>query len=75
MQLSLEEKHFYFLDGSSPTYMLVNSEIAEGDLLEAFPAFITRFAYLFLSGFVLGAVGYLWGSKQVLLPNSASSQY
>lgn len=75
MQLTLEEKHFYFLDASSPTYMLVNSEIAEGDLVEAFPAFVGRFAYLFLAGFLLGAVGYLWGSKQVLLPNAASCQH
>ena len=61
----MQDKHFTFFDASSPMYMLVNSEVAEGDALEALPSFLGRVAILFLAGFLVGTLGVLWGSKQV----------
>ena len=65
MQLTMEEKHFSFFDGSSPTYMLVNSEVAEGDLIEAFPNFAKRIGLLFLTAALIGLAGFIWGSSHV----------
>ena len=62
----MEEKHFSFHDGSSPTYMLVNSEVAEGDLGEAFPNFVKRIGVFFLAAFLVGGAGFLFGSQQVI---------
>lgn len=32
IQQTTEEKHFTFFDAASPTFMVVNPEVAEGDL-------------------------------------------
>jgi hypothetical protein len=61
----MQDKHFTFFDASSPLYMLVNSEVAEGDPLEALPSFAKRVSVFFLAAFVFGTVGLFWGSRQV----------
>lgn len=61
----MEEKHFSFFDGASPTYMLVNSEVAEGDVIEAFPLFAKRIGIWILTAFFIGATGYIWSTNQV----------
>ena len=45
--------------------MLVNSEVAEGDLIEAFPIFTQRLAAFFAAALVMGSIGYLWSSGHV----------
>lgn len=62
----MEEKHFSFHDAASPTYMLVNSEVAEGDLVEAFPSLAKRIGLFFLAAFLAGSVGLFFASKQVV---------
>ncbi len=65
MQLSVDQKHFSFFDAASPTYMLVNSEVAEGDLGEAFPSFVKNLAMLVLTGAAIGLTGLLFGNFAV----------
>ncbi len=47
--------------------MLVNSEVAEGDLGEAFPMFVKRLGFCVLVAFLTGSLGFFWGSQQVSL--------
>lgn len=61
----MQDKHFTFFDASSPLYMVVNTEVAEGSPSEIFPTTIKRLGYLFLFAFCLGSFSVLWGSKQV----------
>jgi small-conductance mechanosensitive channel len=65
MQLDMQAKHFTFFDASSPLYMVVNTEVAEGSPLEIFPTVMKRLGYLLLAAFFVGSLAYLWGSKQV----------
>jgi len=43
--------------------MVVNPEVAIGDLGEAFPFFIQNVAALLLAGVLFGYVGYLYSSN------------
>ena len=61
----MEEKHFSFFDGASPTYMLVNSEIAEGDPIEALPLLFQRMGILFGFAMIIGSFSYIFISNQV----------
>lgn len=61
----MEEKHFSFFDGSSPSYMLVNTEVAEGDIIEGFPLFAKRLGSFFLIALFFGSLGYLFASRKV----------
>jgi hypothetical protein len=65
MKQTNDEKHFNFFDAASPTYMLVNSEVAEGDLGEAFPSFVKNLSLLVLAGALVGFVGLIWSNKSV----------
>ena len=62
----MEQKHTYFFDGSSPTYVLVNPEVAEGDLVEAFPLFSKRLLFFLLAACFSGSIGYLYVTRHVL---------
>ena len=55
--MTMEESHNYFFDAASPMYNVVNSEVYEGDLLAAFPAFAGRILLLFGIAFVVGSLG------------------
>ena len=46
--------------------MLIQPEIAEGDVLEALPLFLQRIAIWFGFAFFIGGFGYLYGTKQVI---------
>lgn len=48
--------------------MLVNSEVAEGDVGDVLPAFAKNFSVLILAGALIGLAGYIWDSRSV--PNS-----
>jgi hypothetical protein len=63
--LTGDEKHFTFFDAASPTYMVVNSEVAEGDLGEALPNFVKNLSALFAAALFIGGVGLFWGSQLV----------
>lgn len=65
MQLNMQDRHFTFFDASSPLYMVVNTEVAEGSPIEIFPTVMKRLGYLFLAALFMGSFGLLWGSKQV----------
>ena len=49
--------------------MLIQPEIAEGDVLEAFPLLLQRIAILFGFAIFAGGFGYIYGNKQVLMPS------
>lgn len=68
IQQTNEEKHYTFFDAASPTFMLVNSEVAEGDVGDVLPAFAKNFSVLILAGALIGLAGYIWDSRSV--PNS-----
>lgn len=68
IQQTTEEKHYTFFDAASPTFMLVNSEVAEGDLIEAFPNFAKNLALFTLTGAFVGMLGYLWSNRPVPPP-------
>jgi hypothetical protein len=63
--LTGDEKHFTFFDAASPTYMVVNSEVAEGDLGEALPNFVKNLSALFAAALFIGGVGLFWGNQLV----------
>ena len=63
--MTMEESHNYFFDAASPIYNVVNSEVYEGDLLAAFPAFAGRILVLFGVAFVVGSLGSLYASRPV----------
>jgi hypothetical protein len=63
----MDEKHFFFNDSASPTYMLVNTEVAEGDLLEALPALCRRLGIWFAAAILFGGINFLFSSQQVPL--------
>jgi len=60
--LTVDEKHFTFFDASSPTYMVVNSEVGEGDLEDALPRFVRNLSALFAGALLIGGVGLFWGN-------------
>ncbi len=60
-----DEKHFTFFDAASPTYMVVNSEVAEGDLGEAFPRFAKNLSAFFAFALLIGGASLLWGNQLV----------
>ena len=45
--------------------MLVNSEVAEGDIGDVLPAFVKNFSLLILTGALIGLAGYIWDSRSV----------
>lgn len=45
--------------------MLVNSEVAEGDVGDVLPAFVKNFSLLILTGALIGLAGYIWDSRSV----------
>ena len=61
----MQDKHFTFFDASSPLYMVVNTEVAEGSPIEIFPTTMKRLGYLLLFALFIGSLPALWGSKQV----------
>lgn len=46
--------------------MVVNPEVAEGDLIEAFPKFATQLFYFFAAAILVGSAGLLYGSYRVI---------
>jgi hypothetical protein len=65
IQLSIDEKHFQFNDGGSPTYILVNTEVYEGDIVEAMPNFLGRMGLVLLAATAIGSLGFIFGSSHV----------
>jgi hypothetical protein len=45
--------------------MLVNSEVAEGDLGEALPNFLKNLSMIFVAGAFVGLVGLLYANRPV----------
>ena len=45
--------------------MVVNSEVAEGDLGEAFPRFVKNLSALFAVAILIGGAGFLWANQLV----------
>lgn len=45
--------------------MVVNSEVAEGDLGEALPNFVKNLSALFAAALFIGGVGLFWGNQLV----------
>jgi hypothetical protein len=47
--------------------MLVNSEVAEGTIWEAFPALVMRMGALLVAGFLVGSLGLIWAKRPVII--------
>lgn len=45
--------------------MLVNSEVAEGDVGEVLPVFAKNFSILILAGALIGLASFIWDSRSV----------
>lgn len=45
--------------------MLVNSEVAEGDVGEVLPVFAKNFSLLILTGALIGLASFIWDSRSV----------
>jgi hypothetical protein len=46
---------------------LVNSEVAEGTILEVFPTLVKRFAIYVLAGILVTGLGMIWAKRPVIM--------